>query len=37
MNSLFLQLYINHSIENLINWAITETWKLNCTPVQTAV
>lgn len=37
MNSLFLQLYINHPIENLINWAITETWKRNCTPVQTAV
>lgn len=38
LNSLFkCCYYINHSIENLINWTIKETWKLNCTPVQTAV
>lgn len=38
MNSLFkFSYYINPSIENLINWSIKETWKLDCTPVQTAV
>lgn len=29
--------YVNHSIENPINWSIKEKWKVDGTPVQTAV
>lgn len=37
LNGLFkFCININHSIENLINWSIKETWDVDCTPVQTA-